>query len=77
MSKGYLESARKCLAKAVNDDQAYCARGIYDAMRKVYTSAAANFKKAKSIPQARKALQQAEYSANRPEGKVILSPVNK
>lgn len=77
MSKGDLESARKFLAKAGNSDQAYYARGIYDALRKDYTSAAANFKKAKSIPQARKALQQAEYSANRPEGKVILSPVNK
>lgn len=77
MSRGDLVSARKYLDKAGNSSQAYYARGIYEALNKNYDAAILNFNKAKGMPQASKAAAQAKACKDRPEGKVIVTPLNK
>lgn len=75
MSKGDFTAAAKYLAKAGNTDAANYARGVYSALTKDYQSALNYFRKAKSIPQATKAIKQVQNCIERPEGKVLLSPV--
>lgn len=76
MRKGDMASASKYLRKAGESQQAYYARGVYDAMNKNYDSALVNFGKAKNIPQAADAIAQVKKCINKPEGKVVVKPVS-
>lgn len=75
MSKGNLKAAKGYLDKAGNSQEAYYARGVYDALTKNYQSALSNFAKAPKVAQAKKAAERVKVCIDRPEGHVKVTPV--
>lgn len=75
MSKGDMNSAAKYLKKAGKSEAANYARGVYSALNKDYEVALEWFSQAPTLSKQKGVIDQVRKCIDRPEGKVIVKPL--